>query len=125
MDTQGMALNDGSGLSQYNAFTPRQMVFLLNYMKNNSQYFEEYYNSMAVAGESGTIEKMFNGSSAEGKLRAKSGTISRVKAYSGYVKSQSGREIAFSMMVNNFSCSSREARAKLEKLMISLAEFDK
>ena len=125
MDTQGLSMNDGSGLSQYNAITPRQMVFLLTYMKNKSDYFDIFYNSMAIAGETGTIKNMFKGSVAEGKLRAKSGTVSHVKAYAGYVQSESGREIAFSMIVNNFSCKSREARAKLEQLMIALAEFKK
>lgn len=125
MDTQGMALYDGSGLSQYNAITPRQLVFLLRYMKTKSKYFDTYYNSMAIAGETGTLKDMFKGSIAEGKLRAKSGTINNVKAYSGYVTSKSGREIAFSMVVNNFSCKSSEARAKLEQLMIALAEFNK
>jgi len=125
MDTQGMALFDGSGLSHYNAITPHQMVYLLKYMKTESKYFDVYYNSMAIAGETGTLKNMFKGSVAEGKLRAKSGTVNRVKAYSGYVTSKSGREIAFSMVVNNFSCSSREARAKLEQLMIALAEFKK
>jgi len=125
MDIQGMAMFDGSGLSHYNAITPHQMVYLLKYMKTESQYYDVFYNSMAIAGETGTLKRMFKGSVAEGKLRAKSGTVNRVKAYSGYVTSKSGREIAFSMVVNNFSCSSREARAKLEQLMIALAEFKK
>ena len=125
MDIQGMAMFDGSGLSYYNAITPRQMVYLLKYMKTKSQYFDVFYNSMAIAGKTGTLKSMFKGSIAEGTLRAKSGTVSRVKAYSGYVTSKSGREIAFSMVVNNFSCSSREAREKLEQLMIALAEFNK
>ncbi len=125
MDTQGMSLNDGSGLSQYNAINPKQMVFLLKYMKLESEYFKAFYNSMAIAGESGTVKNMFKESMAEGNLRVKSGTINKVKAYAGYVTSESGREIAFSMVVNNFSCTSREARAKLEELMIALAEFKK
>ena len=125
MDTQGMALHDGSGLSQYNAITPRQMVYLLKYMKLESEYFDVFYNSLAIAGKTGTIRNMFKGTAAEGKLRAKSGTVDRVKAYAGYVKSKSGREIAFSIVVNNFSCKSSEARAILEQLMVALAEFKK
>jgi D-alanyl-D-alanine carboxypeptidase/D-alanyl-D-alanine-endopeptidase (penicillin-binding protein 4) len=125
MDVQGMNLTDGSGLSQYNAVTARQMVFLLNFMKHNSTNFDVYYNSLPVAGKTGTVENMFKGSPAEGNLRAKSGTIDRVKAYSGFVKSRSGREIAFSMIVNSFSCKSREATARLERLMTALAELKK
>ena len=125
MDTQGFSLADGSGLSQYNTISPNQMVFLLNYMKLKSQNFDYFYNSMAIAGETGTVSKMFKNTVAAGNLRVKSGTITRAKAYAGYVKSVSGREIIFSMVVNNFSCSSREARAKLERLMIALAELEK
>jgi len=125
IDTQGMSVYDGSGLSQYNAITPRQVVYLLKYMKLESNYFDIFYNSIPVAGKTGTLKHMFSGSIAEGKLRAKSGTVSRVKAYAGYVTSKSGREIAFSMVVNNFSCKSSETREKLEQLMIALAEFDK
>ena len=126
MDIQGMALTDGSGLSQYNAVTPRQMVFLLNYMRKYSPYFKVFYNSLPVAGQQdNTLEGMFAGTPAIGNLRAKSGTIDRVKAYSGYVRSRSGREIIFSMIVNNFSCKSRVARAQLEKLMLALTELKK
>jgi len=124
MDIQGMALTDGSGLSQYNAVTPRQMVFLLNYMKS-SPYFDVYYNSIPLAGKDGTLKDMFKRSVAKGNLRAKSGTIDRVKAYTGFVTSRSGRKIIFSMIVNNFSCTSKEANAKLEKLMVALAELKK
>ena len=129
MDTQGMALTDGSGLSQYNAITPRQLVFLLNYMKNKSPYFDVFYHSLPLAGTAdstaGTLEGMFIHTPAENNLRAKSGTIDRVKAYSGYVTSLSGRKIVFSMMVNNFSGTSKQARTQLEKLMVALAELKK
>lgn len=125
MCIQGISLYDGSGLSQYNAISPRQMVFLLKYMKLKSNYFDTYYNSLAIAGKTGTLKNMFKGSIAKGKLRAKSGTVNHVKAFAGYVTSKSGREIAFSMAVNNFSCKPGEATEKLEQLMIALAEFKK
>ncbi len=125
IDTQGMYLYDGSGLSRHNSFTPYQMVSILIYMKKNSKYFSDFYNSLPVAGETGTMKNMFKESMAKGKLRAKSGTVDRVKAYAGYATSVSGREIVFSMVVNDFSCTSREARAQLVKLMNALTEFKK
>jgi D-alanyl-D-alanine carboxypeptidase/D-alanyl-D-alanine-endopeptidase (penicillin-binding protein 4) len=125
MDTRGMSVNDGSGQSQYNVITARQLIFVLDYMKEKSAFFDDYYNSLAVGGKTGTLKHMFGNSFAKGNVHAKSGTIDGVKSYSGYVTTRSGREVAFSVMVNNFSCSSKEARAKLEQLMIALAEFDK
>lgn len=125
MDNRGLHMQDGSGLSHYNAISPRQLVFVLEYMNQSSYYFNTFFNSLPIAGKTGTIKNMFNGSYAEGNLRAKSGTIDGVKAFAGFVTSSSGREIAFSMVVNNFSCTTSEAQTQLELLMIAVAEFNK
>jgi D-alanyl-D-alanine carboxypeptidase/D-alanyl-D-alanine-endopeptidase (penicillin-binding protein 4) len=125
MDIQGLSMNDGSGLSNYNVITPEQLVFLLQYMKNQSPYFETFYQSLAVAGVSGTLKTLALGSPAQGNLHGKSGTVDRAKAYAGYVTTKSGRELAFSMVVNNFSCTPTEATRQLEKLMVALATFGK
>lgn len=125
IDVQGMYLYDGSGLSRHNGITPVQMVSILTYMKNSSPYFNDFYNSLPVAGETGTLKKMFKEKISKGSLRAKSGTVDRVKAYAGYVTSVSKRDIIFSMVINDFSCSTRKAKAELERLMNALAEFDK
>ncbi len=125
MNIQGMQLTDGSGLSQYDAISPRQMVFILSYMKKHSRWFNVFYNSLAIGGETGTLEDMFYNTTARGNIRAKSGTIDGVKAYAGYVTTKSGREVAFSMVVNNFSCSSHEAKSKMEYLMTALSAFNR
>ncbi len=121
MDTDGLYMNDGSGLTKYNFVTARQMVFLLNYMKSKSSNYTSFNNSLPVAGISGTLARVGKGSVAEGRVRAKSGSISRVRAYSGYVSTKSGKELAFSILVNNYNCTDGEMRNKLETLMITLA----
>jgi serine-type D-Ala-D-Ala carboxypeptidase/endopeptidase (penicillin-binding protein 4) len=123
IDTRGMFLFDGSGLSRANSFTARQMTGILKYMKDSSQYFEDFYESLPVGGKTGTLKSLFKEHPLGSQIRAKSGTIGRVKAYSGYVRSVSGRDLAFSMLVNDFSGSSANATKKLEKLMLALAEF--
>ena len=116
-------VTDGSGLSQYDTFTARQMVFLLRYMKNRSPYFDTFYRSLPLAGKTGTLKNMFRKTYAKGRLRAKSGSVDRARAYAGYVKSKSGRDIIFAVNINNFSCSSRKARRKLAKIMDALANL--
>ena len=125
MNTGGLSLNDGSGLSRYNTVTAKQMVFLLNYMKNKSKYSKEFYESMAIVGKKGTVRRMLRNTSAAGNMRAKSGSIRSVRCYAGYVKTKSGRDVAFSIMLNNFNCSSTKARKKIEKVLKALADFDK
>ena len=120
----GLSLNDGSGASHYNAVNALQLVSLLKYMKTKSEKTEVFYQSLPLAGESGTIQNMFKGTAAQHNLRAKSGTIDNGKAYAGYVKSKSGREIAFAVIVNNFTGSSSIAKAQLEQLLIALANYN-
>jgi D-alanyl-D-alanine carboxypeptidase/D-alanyl-D-alanine-endopeptidase (penicillin-binding protein 4) len=124
MDTEGFYIFDGSGLSRYNSVTPRQLVFVLNYMQNKSKNFNEFQKSLPIAGESGTLKSIGINTSAKGNVVAKSGSIGRVRAYTGYVTSKSGRTIAFSMNIANYNCSSSEAREKLTKLMVAMADFD-
>lgn len=124
MSTSGLSINDGSGLSHYNAVSCKQLVFILKYMKNKSRFFDDFYNSLPVTGESGTLKKVCDGTVAEGKVHAKSGSIRNVRCYVGYTTSASGREIAFAMMLNNYSCSSSSAKTYLEKLMIALVNLN-
>lgn len=124
MDIEGMFVRDGSGLTRYNFITARQLTFLLNYMKNKSKYYEAFNNSLPVAGKSGTLRNMCKKTKAEDNVRAKSGSISKVRAYSGYVTAASGEEMAFTIFVNNYTCRDAEMRDYLEKLMINMAELN-
>jgi len=121
MDTGGMFLKDGSGLSRYNALTAGQLVFALQYMKNNSENFVVFENSLPVSGKSGSLESIGKNTPAEGNLRAKSGYMERCMSYAGYVTTISGREVAFDVCVNNYSCSNSEMRKILEELMVGMS----
>ncbi len=122
MDTDGMHIYDGSGLSRSDAITARQLVFMFRYMKK-SKNFDVFYKSLPVAGKSGTLRRIGRKTSAEGRVHAKSGSIGLVRAYAGYVTTKAGKEIAFSMNIANYNCSSYNARKKLTALMIAMAEF--
>ncbi|MDQ3191221.1 MAG: D-alanyl-D-alanine carboxypeptidase/D-alanyl-D-alanine-endopeptidase [Bacteroidota bacterium] len=121
IDTQGMFIADGSGLSRANGITAKQMAEIMKYMASSYQ-FESFYNSLAIAGKSGSIANLCQGTSANNNLRAKSGYINRVRSYTGYVHNKSGNLVAFSMIANNYTCTPSEMKNKLEKIMISMAE---
>jgi D-alanyl-D-alanine carboxypeptidase/D-alanyl-D-alanine-endopeptidase (penicillin-binding protein 4) len=123
MNTQGLSIYDGSGLSLKNTITPRQQVFLLSYMKNHGKNYDVFYHSLAIAGRTGTLKNMFLGTAAENRIHAKSGTLDGVRTYVGYLTTTSGKEIAFSILLNNFSCKPKDARIQLEKLMLALVKL--
>lgn len=122
IDTDGMSINDGSGLSRYNAVTAKQVAEILRYMKTKGD-FETLFESMPIVGEQGTVSYVCRGTSAAGNMRAKSGTIRNVRAYAGIVTSASGRQIAFSLMINNYNGSASSCRRKMEPVMAALADF--
>lgn len=124
MDTAGMYLFDGSGLSRNDQITPRQLAYLLTYMKRKGRYFDAFYASLPIAGKSGTLGHMCRGTRAQNNLRAKSGSIRKVRAYAGYVTTSAGRELAFSICVNTYNCSDSEMRQKLETLLVAMANLN-
>ncbi|TND04094.1 MAG: D-alanyl-D-alanine carboxypeptidase / D-alanyl-D-alanine-endopeptidase (penicillin-binding protein 4) [Bacteroidetes bacterium] len=123
IDLRGFYMADGSGISRYNSVSTKQLVGMLNYIAKDSSIFQTFYKSLPVAGESGTISKLAQESAAEGNLRAKSGTMSRVKAYAGYVRSKSGKLMTFAMIGNNTGWETVQLKAKFERLFILMAEL--
>ncbi|MBI5217675.1 MAG: D-alanyl-D-alanine carboxypeptidase/D-alanyl-D-alanine-endopeptidase [Bacteroidia bacterium] len=123
VDVKGMFLSDGSGLSRYNSISAKHLVQVLNVMKDAKSY-KTFYNSLPTAGLSGTIRKMFKNTNAEKNLRAKSGYMSRVRSYAGYVTTVSKRDIAFSFIVNNYNCDDQKMKEMIEMLLVKLADLN-
>ncbi len=123
IDVSGMSLNDGSGLSRFNAFSSMQLVSILAYMKlsKNNSFF---YSSLPIAGKSGTLKRIGKDTAAEGRVHAKSGNMSRVRSYAGYCTTKSNKEIAFTLIVNNFNCTQQLMKNKMEKILVKLAEIN-
>ena len=125
VDTRGMYVNDGSGLSRFNAVSAKQMVDILVYMRKRSKSWKTFNSSLPLAGKSGTLIKLCKGSNSYNNLRAKSGTMTRVKSFAGYVKTKSGRRLAFAVIVNNFNCSTTKVQKKLEKLLNAMGNYNR
>ena len=123
-DTDGMYINDGSGLSRFNAITAKQLVGILKHMYK-SKNKKLFINSLPVAGKSGTLRNVGKGTVASGRVKAKSGYMTRVRSYAGYVTTKNKRNIAFALIVNNFNCTPFQMKKKMEKIMIKLAAIEK
>lgn len=123
INTDGLHLYDGCGLSRSNCITAKLMVQLLS-MNTTMFYFDDFYNSLAVAGlktDRGFFKNFGTGTVIENNARIKSGLIDRVRSHSGYVTDQSGRRIAFSMIANNHAGNFRKIDSIHKELMILLA----
>ncbi len=123
LDVSELFMSDGSGLSRANTVTTALQAQLLCKIYRDSLYYRMFNASLPVAGKSGSMSSIGKGTWIENNLRAKTGYISRVRGYCGYVKTKSGQELAFSILFNNYNCSPKEARLKLEKFMVALGEL--
>lgn len=104
---------DGSGLSRYNLFTPQAMVAILNKMKTEFG-MARVKNIFATGGE-GTISSYYKADS--GYIYAKTGTLSGVVALSGFLQTKKGRNLIFSILVNNNQSSATDVRRAVEKFL--------
>lgn len=120
--TSGLMLKDGSGLSRSNAISAQHFCDLLRYMQT-SPHFETFYGTLPIAGVSGTLSSVCKNQLAQGRLRAKSGTMRKIKSYAGYVETISGKKIAFAIIVNNYDCSSEGVVDRMEKLFNTMTSL--
>jgi D-alanyl-D-alanine carboxypeptidase/D-alanyl-D-alanine-endopeptidase (penicillin-binding protein 4) len=115
--TDGMFIEDGSGLSPVDAVNSKEMVNLLLYMKKNGKHFEEFLRSLPDAGKEGTLKNYFKDPLFDSRMKAKSGTLSRVKSYTGYFTTLSDKEMIFSIIVNNFTGPSAKIISGIEEII--------
>lgn len=117
IDTDGAFIADGSGLSPANSINARIIVSLLMYMKQHGKYFDQYYNSLPEAGKEGTLKNFFRDNVFNGNLRAKSGSMTRVRSYAGYFTTKSGREMVFAFITNDFPGPQKNIVSHYEKIL--------
>lgn len=118
--TGNMLLYDGSGLSRHNAISTQQFVSILEFMYNQSSFKKQFFQSLPVAGESGTLTKFFERSKAKGKVFAKTGTMSQIRGLAGYIQPDKKTTIAFCIIVNNSPLPVTVIKQKIEQIILQL-----
>ena len=123
VDVTGLHMADGSGLSRANTITTKIQSTILSKIYRDTSMYTAFNNSLPIAGKNGSMTNLCKGTFAENNMRAKTGYINRARGYCGYVKTKSGKELAFSVLFNNYDCSPKEMKLKIEKLLVALVEL--
>lgn len=124
LDVNELYMVDGSGLSRANTVSTNFQASLLSKMyRDSSAQYKMFNSSLPVAGKSGSMSSIGKGTFLENNMRAKTGYINRARGYCGYVKTKSGKELAFSVLFNNYNCSAPAAKTKIEKFLVALADI--
>jgi len=122
IDATSLFMTDGSGLSRSNAVSAKFFVDLLVYM-NSSKNAASFKESLAIAGKKGTMAGVADGTTADGRVYGKSGTMTRIKSYAGYVDSSSGKKLAYAMIINNHYCTSAQLKKYFEAIMVKMSVY--
>ncbi len=123
LDATELFMTDGSGLSRANTISTSFQASLLSKIYRDSTFYKPFNNSLPIAGKSGSMSNIGKGTFIENNMRAKTGYINRARGYCGYVKTKSGKELTFSVLFNNYNCTAKDAKVKIEKFLIELAEL--
>lgn len=113
-------INDGSGLATRNFFSADFMTRFLRHQQEQERWRE----SIPMAGQTGSMKGYLKGTVAAGRLSAKSGSLGAARSYAGYVNRTDGQELAFAIMVNNFTIESKDVRKKMHALMLELCRAE-
>jgi len=119
LDADALFMYDGCGLSPQDKVSAAFLIDLLVYMDKQSRNSNAFYQSLPVAGKNGTVASFLRNTALEGKAHLKSGSISNVQSYSGYIVSK-GNRYAVSLIINNFTGKRSEMKKEIERLFIGL-----
>jgi len=117
LHTDGWEQLDGSGLTMRNMITPLQMTQLLQLSANST-----IPSSLPRVGKEGTVRGVLRNQTSAARIRAKSGTLARSKGFCGFAETSDGRQIAFTLIANNFTGKDRTLRVALGEWMSALVE---
>ena len=119
LNTSTLWMFDGSGLAPTDKISAAFLCELLEYMAKKSAVSKTFIESLPRAGREGSVASFLTGSTLQGNARLKSGSMSRVRSYAGYVSKENKRYVV-AVIVNNFSCEQNQMRSDIEQLFISL-----
>ncbi len=122
-DMRGFFVKDGSGLSPTGSLTAQNLTDVLN-AATVDKNFKDFYESIAILGETGTVRNIGKRTKAAGNVRAKSGSIGGTRAYAGYVTTKAGERLSFTMIAHKYlPDGSRTVSLRLRELLILLGEL--
>lgn len=114
-------LFDGSGLTPYNRITPAATVKFLTWAAAQP-WGDAFRATLPVGGETGSLARRFRGTSLEGRIFAKTGTVQGVNALSGYMTAASGETLVFSIIANDRPADAEPVLPLIDRVLTEIAE---
>jgi D-alanyl-D-alanine carboxypeptidase/D-alanyl-D-alanine-endopeptidase (penicillin-binding protein 4) len=119
IDSTQFSLSDGSGLSSSNLISPLAFTQLLRYMRRHPRY-ATFAAGLPQSGLVGSLRSRFLGTPLAGRVRAKTGSISRVVTLTGYIEMERGRTLTFSVQANHHAQPSQAVLDVIDSVVVEM-----
>jgi len=119
VDSTQISLSDGSGLSSTNLVSPVAFTQMLRFIRRHPRY-STFAAGLPQAGGAGSLRNRFVGTPLSGRIRGKTGSISRVNALSGYIELDRGRFLTFSVQANHHAQPSRAILGAIDSVVVEM-----
>ena len=113
-------LVDGSGLSRDDSTSPQDVVAVLSRMQGNPAF----WNSLAIGGQTGTLQYEMQGTAAQGNCRGKTGTLHDVASLVGYCHARDGHMLVFAFLANGLTNPDYAHQVEGDQMAPALAKYD-
>ncbi|ABF43495.1 D-Ala-D-Ala carboxypeptidase [Candidatus Koribacter versatilis Ellin345] len=117
-------LYDGSGLSRQDLATPHAFVKLLTYA-HKQPWGATFEDTLPVAGVDGSLVERFTKSTAQSRVHAKTGSLDHVNSLSGYLTTEKGEHVVFSILSNNHNLTNKHAIETIDAIVQAVVDSGK
>ncbi len=121
--SNGTEIVDGSGLSRYDQATPLAISGILERMYFDLKHFDDFYNSLSIAGVDGTLHGRLTGTPAENNFRGKTGSLNGVSGLAGYLTDKNGDDLIVTIIFQFNKGNWRHFRNIQDQIVTLLAEW--
>ncbi|KQQ31123.1 D-alanyl-D-alanine carboxypeptidase [Duganella sp. Leaf126] len=116
IDSAGLVLDNGSGLSRSERATAAQLAGVLQ-AGLHSNWMPEFLSSLPIAATDGTMRRRLQDSPAATRARIKTGSLNGVIAIAGYVQDANNQPLVVVAMLNDPHVAGGAGRAVLDALI--------
>ncbi len=116
---------DGSGLSRYDYVTAAALVTVLTRMAQEPRDAAAFEATLPIMGVDGTLERRLRDTPLEGRIHAKTGTMSNVRALAGYMTTRAGERLVFAIVANNFKARASAIDVVVDRALLALIGKDR
>lgn len=121
LNSSGLRMIDGSGLSHDNLVTPTQMMQVLNTAYHSDAIRDDFIDALPIAGVDGTLKHRLY--PVARKVKAKTGTVNGVASLAGYAQTRGGDTLAFVILMNGKKGMHWKYKGLEDKMVMALTQY--